>query len=108
MERRMSRQAQAPSDDGLLSLGFGLPDLRPPRIEKCCRMSQGSRLNLVIPGISEEVSFGGINTALRFFESLATEFEFLRIVVTMESQSRFEPIAGIGGWSMREVRRRAA
>src|SRR5581483_315995 len=67
------------------------PDLLPPHIEQCRRSFPGNRLNLVIPIISEQGSFGGVKTALRFFERLSAEFEFCRILVTRESRAKFEP-----------------
>ncbi|WP_166224540.1 hypothetical protein [Pseudomonas atagonensis] len=44
----------------------------------------GQRLNLVVPGLSTRHVFGGISTALHFFQEMAAHFEDVRIVVTDE------------------------
>ncbi|GFE70282.1 hypothetical protein [Chroococcus sp. FPU101] len=41
----------------------------------------GMRLNLIIPTINQELAFGGINTALRFWELLSVFSDNLRIIV---------------------------
>ncbi|MEB0047239.1 MULTISPECIES: hypothetical protein [unclassified Pseudomonas] len=44
----------------------------------------GLRLNLVVPALSTRHVFGGISTALHFFQEMAVHFEDVRIVVTDE------------------------
>jgi O-antigen biosynthesis protein len=64
------------------------PELIANPIEKCRCAPAGSRLNLVIPGISKKrISSGGPATALRLFQRLALEFPNARIVVTHEVRS---------------------
>lgn len=43
---------------------------------------KGKRLNLLIPTLEKEHVFGGISTALNFFEYMTKNYEFQRIVVT--------------------------
>lgn len=42
------------------------------------------RINLLVPALSEKHVFGGIATALRFFNEIRTEFPLARIIVTDE------------------------
>jgi len=97
------------SDDGLLSLGFGLPDLRPPRIEKMLPYVARKSLESCNSGISEESIVRGINTGPAFFfESLATGIRIPQDKWLRWSHNRgSSPIAGIGGWSMRRYRARS-
>src|SRR5437868_6103175 len=44
--------------------------------------SQATRLNLVIPTVMDKWSYGGIPTALRFFDRLAKEFDASRMIIT--------------------------
>lgn len=55
------------------------------------------RINLVVPWIQSSVTFGGISTALRFFNALRKRFPRSRIVVTDEQESDFEA-AKWPGW----------
>jgi O-antigen biosynthesis protein len=61
---------------------FSLPTLLSPRISRCTPATPGSRLNLVIPYLAQEKSYGGATTALRLFERLSAEFTYLRIIAT--------------------------
>jgi O-antigen biosynthesis protein len=60
-----------------------------------CRESvlKETRLNLLIPALSLRFSFGGINTAIEFFKSLAGDIADARIIVTDEAKS------DLGGFS---------
>lgn len=50
----------------------------------------GLRINLMIPAVSERHIFGGISTALQFFESFAPHAPDLRIIATDEGSLRDE------------------
>jgi hypothetical protein len=62
-----------------------------------CRRSQHewNRINLLIPALSARYVFGGIRTALDFFEALMEEPVAARIIITDEVSS---DLAGIAGW----------
>jgi len=60
------------------SLGLSAPPLMPIQ-------GAGSRLNLVLPGLFNRWSYGGIPTAIRLFERLAKGFDSARIILTHQS-----------------------
>jgi hypothetical protein len=72
------------------SLDPAIPELIPNGFKICASLSTGSRLNLVIPIVSETLSYGGVPTALRLFKRLSSQFEFARMVVTHEEESNFD------------------
>ena len=51
-----------------------------------CRESEfeEKRINILLPALSEKYVFGGISTALAFFEALGSKYENLRIILTDE------------------------
>jgi O-antigen biosynthesis protein len=57
------------------------------------------RINLVLPVLSEKNSFGGVATALRFFDAVRVHFSKARIIVTQEYRFEFEP-ARWKGWTI--------
>ena len=75
--------------------GFGMPELIPVHVHEQGKVRFGRRLNLIIPCISRNSTFGGVATALRFFQKLSASFEFVRIIVSHETELEFES----GLWS---------
>lgn len=62
-----------------------MPEISSPTARSVRLPTSGERrLNLVIPVLSQELSFAGIITAQRFFKALATHFAYCRIIVTHE------------------------
>lgn len=61
-----------------------------PKVHPLEHSLAGRRLNLVIPLLREKALFGGIATALRFFERLAGEFEQARMIVLNQSPADFD------------------
>lgn len=57
------------------------------------------RLNIVIIGIGRGSTFGGTETALRFFKAMQPYFSRARILALQESEGGFEP-AEWPGWSL--------
>lgn len=57
-----------------------------------------SRLNLLVPAISQRHLFGGIETALQVFDALRSGFDGARIVVTDETAPRPRPGAWYADW----------
>ena len=47
-------------------------------------MEKGRRINLLVPALSLRHVFGGISTALNFFQKLAVNFDNVRIIITDE------------------------
>jgi O-antigen biosynthesis protein len=70
--------------------GAGIPELIAPSIEPCRASWTGNRLNLVFPAILETLTYGGVATALRFFERLSAQFEHARIVLLNQTESQFD------------------
>ncbi len=67
-----------------------MPEISPPTAQACRLPGDGARLNLVIPVLSDKLSFAGMVTAQRLFRKLIEHFDFARIIVTHEA---FEPSA---------------
>lgn len=70
-------------------------------VSPCPSKMSEARINLIIPTINQELAFGGINTALQFWESLASFYDNMRIIVmgdysvstlTSYSQYHFVPL----------------
>ena len=77
----------------------GLPDLAPIRVERSAHTFPEGRLNLVLPIYVDRWAYGGIPTALRFFEKLSADFKFVRVVITHQTESEFD-LEGWPGWVM--------
>lgn len=77
---------------------YNIPEVLPIH----CRESElaGQRLNLLIPALSLRFSFGGINTALEFFNDLSKDFEDIRIIITDEAVSDLQGLAGHENWQL--------
>jgi O-antigen biosynthesis protein len=58
------------------------------------------RLNLLVPALSAKHVFGGIATALRFFEALGKDYENLRIILTDEATFTPEDNFEYKDWSI--------
>ena len=56
------------------------------------------RLNLLVPAVSQQHLFGGIETALQVFAALGAHFPQLRIIVTDESAPEPRADAYYGNW----------
>jgi O-antigen biosynthesis protein len=86
----MKESTPPPVTAAQFSSGQRLLDFCAPRVQRCTNQPVGSRLNVILPFISEHWTFGGIATALRLFERLATEFDTCRIIVMYENQSQVD------------------
>ncbi len=64
---------------------------------------QAQRITLLLPGLSEKHTFGGISTALEFLEGFAPHCPNLRIVVTDESALPKGESARFPGWHIRPL-----
>jgi O-antigen biosynthesis protein len=79
------------------STQFAIKELIYCAIDRAPYILPRARLNLVIPWISETVRhFGGLATALRLLTRLSEEFEYLRLVVTHETEAAFVEAAWAG------------
>jgi len=71
------------------------------RLLNCRKSSFNSpRLNLLLPGLSIKHVFGGISTALSFFETLGKRFENLRIIITDEIDFDLENNPNYAHWDL--------
>lgn len=61
---------------------YDIPEITPFNFIKS--HVNNKRINLLVPALSEKHVFGGIATALRFFDSIRKEFPQARIIVTDE------------------------
>jgi hypothetical protein len=59
-----------------------------------------NRLNILIPGLSIQHVFGGIATALSFFETLGKDIKNLRIIITDEIDFKLENNRNYSGWKI--------
>ena len=82
----------------LKGLAFGAPS----RIEEIAPLEakrsslEKGRVNLVVPAVDHRYIFGGISTALWFFEKLSSGFDFARLIVT---GTRVPPAEHLGRFS---------
>jgi hypothetical protein len=58
----------------------------------------GTRLNLMVPAVSQRHVFGGIETALQVFDALRPYFDQVRIIVTDEAVPEPRSDAYYGAW----------
>ena len=77
---------------GTPTSGFDIPEITPIH-PRSCAGAQRPRLNLLVPALSQQHVFGGIETALQAFDRLRVHFESVRIIVTDESVP--EPKKGV-------------
>jgi hypothetical protein len=70
-----------------------------------CRKSSfnSSRLNLLVPGLSIQHVFGGISTALSFFETLGKGVENLRIIIIDEIDFKLHNNHNYAQWNIRTL-----
>lgn len=64
---------------------------------------QGQRVNLLVPALSEKHVFGGIATALRFYEQLAQYFPSCRIIITDEVSTSVKAGQYYSDWPVLDV-----
>lgn len=67
-----------------------------------CQKSEmdAPRLNLLVPALSDKHVFGGIATALDFFETLGKKYQNLRIILTDEQNFSHENNASYSNWEI--------
>ena len=71
------------------------------RLLNCRKSSFNSeRLNILIPGLSIQHVFGGISTALTFFETLGKGNDNLRIIITDEVDFKLENNPNYCNWKL--------
>jgi hypothetical protein len=79
------------------SASFDIPEVTPIN----ARILVGGvprRLNLLVPALSQQHLFGGIQTALDVFNALRPYFDQVRIIVTEESRPQIAPDAFYSNW----------
>jgi hypothetical protein len=73
-----------------------LPEIKSPPIRRSTL--EGRRLNLCIPTLVQKHVFGGIATALEFFEALSLHFDNLRIIVSVTDGKPDELVTQYAHW----------
>lgn len=64
---------------------------------------KGKRINLLVPALSEKYIFGGISTALRFFEDLIPLYPLARIIITDETSVQLKKDQFYSNWNVQEI-----
>ncbi|RAS55677.1 glycosyltransferase involved in cell wall biosynthesis [Vibrio diazotrophicus] len=64
---------------------------------------QEKRINLLVPALSEKHVFGGIATALRFFEELTKLYPLARIIVTDETSVQLKNDQFYSNWNVQDI-----
>lgn len=76
-------------------------DIVEARLLNCRESSFNSpRLNLLVPGLSIQHVFGGISTALSFFETMGKGIENLRIIIIDEIDFKLENNPNYSHWNI--------
>lgn len=78
-----------------------IPEITP--FELAQSSVQGQRVNLLVPALSEKHVFGGIATALRFYEQLTQHFPSCRIVITDEVSTSLKAGQFYSDWPVLDV-----
>lgn len=95
------REARAEQAQALASVAAqaDIPETTPLPL-RVSELPPTSRLNLLVPALSDQHVFGGIATALRCFDALRGSFESARILVTDEGGIRPGEQAFYGQWPL--------
>lgn len=75
-----------------------LNEVRPFFLRKDSLIGDQLRLNLLVPSIKTEHVFGGIATAIRFFESLSKELNIPRRLITVDIEASFSNVRRLSGY----------
>lgn len=62
-----------------------------------------TRINLLLPALSEKHVFGGIATALRFFDELRKQYPLARIIVTDETSIQLKDSQFYSSWNVQDI-----
>lgn len=79
------------------SPGFEIPEVL-PITARTAETQNGSRINLLVPAISNKHVFGGIATALQVFDSVRQHFSSARIILTDETAPDPSDTAYYSNW----------
>lgn len=92
------RRVYRESSLGSISAQTTVPEVNPLN---CRRASINEpRLNLLVPSISLQHLFGGISTALSFFDQLSTDFENIRILLIDEPDFHYQDNPSFQDWGV--------
>lgn len=82
---------------------FEMPEVTPLDVRCIAEVPHAPRINLLVPALSQQHLFGGIQTALQVFDALRVNFSSARIILTDESTP--EPVAGAyySGWPVLQL-----
>lgn len=77
--------------------GVEIPEITPIDV-RVGKQQEGTRINLLVPALSSQHVFGGIETALQVFDELRHHFDHVRIIATDEAIPEPRPGAYYGQW----------
>lgn len=83
------------------SVNYDIPEITPFEFVKS--NIPNSRINLLIPALSEKHVFGGIATALRFFDTIRKDFPQSRIIVTDEVNVELKSGQFYSDWKLSDL-----
>ncbi|MFW5402482.1 hypothetical protein V2A85_22740, partial [Yersinia sp. 1252 StPb PI] len=84
-----------------LTINYEVPEITPFNFVKS--EFSGKRINLLIPALSEKHVFGGISTALRFFDKVRLDFPIARIIVTDEVSVELKENQFYSDWKLNDL-----
>ena len=78
-------------------IGVNIDEITPLKGKRANYHGQGFRINILVPTLRKNQVFGGISTAIKFFEALCAEGNFERRIITTDSDVQPEDIEGFKG-----------
>lgn len=97
----VARNAHSAISNGNSSVNTDIPEITPFSLTQS--NIKNSRINLLVPALSEHHVFGGIATALRFFEELVSHYSLARIIVTDETSIQLKDGQFYSKWHVQEI-----
>lgn len=85
-----------------MSKYHGYEKILSPRVRAIDPAPRGRRLNLVLPSMDVRHQFGGINTAIRLFKSLAADFDYARLISISDEHDNLDTSTW-GDWTLDSV-----
>lgn len=83
------------------SINVDIPEATP--FEFCRSDLTEKRINLLVPALSEKHVFGGISTALRFFDKVKASYPTARIIVTDETSTVLKDAQFYTDWKVQDI-----
>ena len=78
-------------------IGVNIDEITPLKAKQAKFNEQKVRINILVPTLRKNQVFGGISTAIKFFEALCAEGDFNKRIITTDSDVQPEDIEGYMG-----------